>query len=237
MGSKGSTGAGPRPGGQISAGVGALAFGVLSLAQMLTANAPGGAYSASDVTHFLAAGHRATVIVVFHLAMLGVLGLVTFTAGLRDTVARVAGDHPAQVVSGLGTAAAACFAIGWGVGTGQALAHTEGGAQVVVPATTTYLISQIGVTFVFGCGAILLGLALLVFVRVTRTELSRPMRATLVTAGIAGFAGLAFFTFFLQLLLVAGVGVALLVRRQQAPVDHRSTGPTSGARELTADIP
>jgi hypothetical protein len=216
MASNGSTYGAPLRRDGMSAGVGAVAFGVLSITQLLIVNAPGGGYSAPAVTEFLGSGHRVAVIVVFHLAMLGVLGLVWFVAGLRDLGARVAGEARAYVVSGLGFAAAACFAIGWAVDTGQALAHTEGGADVVIPKTTTYLISQVGVTFVFGCGAMLLGLALLAFVRLARPVLSRPMRVALMIAGVAGFAGLAFFTFFLQLLIVTGVGVALLVRRDQA---------------------
>jgi hypothetical protein len=64
------------------------------------------------------------------------------------------------------------------------------------------------------------------------------MRVTLVIAGLAGFAGLAFFTFFLQLLLIAGIGVVLLVRPEPMSAGRRShDGPSSGAREMTAEIP
>ena len=42
------------------------------------------------------------------------------------------------------------------------VAHLEGGGRSAISPAVTYLISEIGVVFIFGCGAILLGFALIV---------------------------------------------------------------------------
>lgn len=202
-----------------NAGLGAIAFGVLTLAQLQISDSPGGSYDQASVASFLASGHRVAVIVLFQLAVLGILGLVAFMAELRAAAA-AASERAANVVWGLGVAAAACFTIGWGIDGGLALSHTEGGKDVVVTPATTYVLSEIGTTFIFGCGAILLGLALLAYVRAAGATLPRGVRVATAVAGVAGVAGLAFFTFFLQMLLIIGVGVALVVRRQQQQVNQ-----------------
>src|SRR4051794_15184256 len=201
--------------GSRAAGVGAIAFGVLTFAQLTLVNAPGGSYEESAVTDFLTTGHRVVVIAAFPLALLGVLGLVVFVSELRRLAVRSGAERVGGVVSVLGGAAAASFAIGWAVHCGLALAHVEGGEQVVISPTTTYTLSEIGVTFVFGSGAVLFGLALLSFAVAAKHAASPQMRLAMAIAGVAGVAGLAFFTFFLQLLLVTGVGVALVVRSRR----------------------
>jgi hypothetical protein len=197
----------------VAGGIGAIAFSVSSLMMIFIGNPPGGGFEQAAVTSFLGTGHRVVVIVLFHLAMLGVMGLLVFLGELRARVGEV-GGRASSLLNGLGGAAAACFAIGWGVVCGQALAHAEGGPQVVVSSSTTYLVSQVGVTFVFGCGAALLGLAMLT-AAATALEMARPLKATLVTAGVAGFAGLAWITFFVMLVLVGATGVALLTRTER----------------------
>jgi hypothetical protein len=57
-------------------------------------------------------------------------------------------------------AAAASFAVGWGVVGGQIFAHLEGGKKIAVPAPVTYLLGEVGVIFIFGSAAGLLGFAL-----------------------------------------------------------------------------
>src|SRR3954454_6437395 len=162
--------------GSKAAGIGAIAFGVLTFAQLTLANAPGGSYEESAVTEFLTKGHRVVVIAGFHFALLGVLGLVVFVAELRRLAVQSGAERAGGVISGLGGAAAASFAIGWAVHCGLALAQAEGGEQVVVGPTTTYTLSEIGVTFIFGSGAILFGLALLTFAFAAKGAVSSRMR-------------------------------------------------------------
>ena len=88
-----------------AAGVGGIAFGGLTLAALLLTDAPGGSYSASDVASFLARGHRPVAIACFFLAMLGILGLISLLAHLRDALASAPeGHHAASIVWGAGLA-------------------------------------------------------------------------------------------------------------------------------------
>jgi len=198
----------------LAAGLGGIVFSVLTLVAVIVANAPGGSYSASQVADYLASGHRVPVIIVFHLALVGLVGLVALLAHVRDSIAS---RNVASVVWGTGVAAAACFAIGWGVAGGQVVAHLEGGRAIAIPSAVTYLISEIGVVFVFGCGAILLGLALIVLSVSSGEQLPKWLRwLTLVCgiAGIAGVAGLAFFPFFILALWGLAIGLWLLAARR-----------------------
>ncbi|MDX6580782.1 MAG: hypothetical protein QOJ47_2331, partial [Gaiellales bacterium] len=51
----------------VGAGIGAIAFSVSTVAALVVANPPGGNYSATNVTDYLAKGHRIAVIVVVQL--------------------------------------------------------------------------------------------------------------------------------------------------------------------------
>lgn len=197
----------------VGAGLGGIAFSALTLLAVIVVNVPGGNYSASQVADYLARGHRIAVIVAFHLALLGLLGLIAVLAQLRDLLEN---RRAASIVWGTGLTAAACFAVGWGIAGGQVIAHLEGGRAIAVPAAITYLISEIGVVFIFGCGAILLGLSLIVLMLNVGTVLPRWLRWLTLFCGIAGVAGLAFFTFFILLLWGLAVGAWLIAARSHA---------------------
>jgi hypothetical protein len=211
--------------GSLLAGVGAIAFAVVTFVAVTVVNAPGGNYDASTVANFVARGHAVAAIVATHLALLGVLGLICLVAQLRDALpeSRRAGS----IVWGTGIAAAASFAIGWGVVGGQVLAHLEGGSRIAIPAPITYLISEVGVMFIFGCGAILLGFALVVFALNARTVFPAWLRRLTLVAGVCGIAGLAFFTFFALLFLLAVVGVWLVATARRSALPAVATQPGS----------
>jgi hypothetical protein len=207
--------------GALLAGGGAIAFGVLTVVAATVANTPGGNYSASSVADYLAHGHRVPVIVVTHLALLGVLGLIFLLAHLREAISVVPEYRRAgNIVWGTGLAAAASFALGWGVVGGQVIAHLEGGSDIVIPPAVTYLISEVGVVFIFGSGAILLGFALIVLMLNSRTVFPTWLRRLILIAGVCGVAGLAFFTFFVLMISLAVVGVWLVATagRSTSPV-------------------
>jgi hypothetical protein len=191
----------------IGAGIGGIAFSVLTLVAVIVANSPGGNYSAAQVADYLARGHRVAVIVVFHLALLGLLGLIALLAHLRDLLEN---RRAASILWGTGLAAAASFAVGWGIAAGQVIAHLEGGRAIAISPPVTYLISEIGVVFVFGCGAILLGLALIVLMLNAGQLLPGWLRWLTLACGIAGVAGLAFFTFFVLMLWGIATGLWLI---------------------------
>jgi hypothetical protein len=200
------------------AGLGGIAFSVLTLAAVQVSNAPGGNYSASQVASYLSRGHRIPEIVVFHLALLGLLGLIVLLAQLREAIGAAGNLRAARVVWGTGLASVASFAIGWGIAGGQVIAHLEGGRAISVSPPITYLVSEIGVVFIFGCGAILLGFALIVLTLNSRGILPTWLRRLTLLCGLAGVAGLAFFTFFILILwgLATGIWLVLIGRRASA---------------------
>jgi hypothetical protein len=202
----------------VLAGVGGIAFGVLTFAAVVLANPPGGGYSASQVADYLAKGHRVGAIVAMYLGWFAVFGLICLLAHLR-AAANLAPGHEwaTSIFWGTGLAAAASFAVGWGVVGGQVIAHLEGGSGVTIPPPTTYLVSEVGVIFIFGAGAALLGIALVVLMLAVRTTLLPGwLRWLTVIAGLCGIAGPAFFTFFLLLAWGVLIGIWLIASREPA---------------------
>ena len=208
------------------AGLGGIAFSVLTVAAIQVSNAPGGNYSASGVASYLSRGHRLPEIIVFHLALLGLLGLIVLLAQIREAIGAAGNLRAAQVVWGAGVASVASFAIGWGILGGQVVAHLEGGRAISVSPAVTYLLSEIGVVFIFGCGAILLGFALIVLMLNSRGILPTWLRSLTLVCGIAGVAGLAFFTFFVLMLWGIAIGVWLVLAGRRAPVNELVAQPS-----------
>ena len=209
------------------AGVGGIAFSVLTLVAITVSNAPGGNYSASQVAGYLSRGHRVAQIVVFHLALVGLLGLIVLLAQLREALGAAGNPRAAQIVWGAGVAAVASFAIGWGIIGGQVIAHLEGGHAINISPAITYLISEIGVVFIFGCGAILLGFALIVLMFNSRGILPTWLRRLTLVCGIAGVAGLAFFTFFVLMLWGIAIGAWLLLAGRRTTTGGLVVQPTA----------
>jgi hypothetical protein len=200
------------------AGIGAVAFGILTFAAFFLANPPGSTYNASDVAAYLATGHRALVIVAMYLGWVGVVGLICFLAHLRGYVGGE--GMAANVFWGTGVAAAASFALGWSVDGGQIIAHLEGGKALSVSPAVTHLISEVGsVLFIFGSGSAMLGFGLIALVIASRGTLPRWLRRLTLVAGVCGIAGPAFFTFFFLLLWAIAFGIWLLA------AGHSSTAP------------
>jgi hypothetical protein len=200
------------------AGVGALAFSVLSFAAVTLVNNPGGGYAESTVTDYLAASHFPVVLLGLCLGLLGVVGLLCLLSYLRELIGT--GDNEQQlgnVFWGTGVASAACFAVGWGFIAGQPVAHAEAGSVLAIPPTVTHLISETGGSvMIYGAGSMLLGLALAILF-LKPAALPTWLRWLTLIAAIAAFAGLAFFTFALVLLwgLVVGTWLLIADRRRQ----------------------
>lgn len=200
-----------------SAGVGAIAFSVLTVVAILAANEPGSNYTTSDVTDYLAKSHRITVIVVMHLALLGMVGLICLLAHLRNIISVVPENRTAaDIVWGTGIAAAASFAVGWAVVGGQVIAHLEGGSGLVIAPPVTHLIGELGVVFIFGSGGILLGCALIVAMLSSPTIFPAWLRRLTMVAGVCGIAGLAFFPFFILMIWGVVIGAWLLTTGRAA---------------------
>ena len=200
------------------AGVGSLAFSVLSFTAATLVNNPGGGYAESTVTDYLAAGHFPVILLGLCLGLLGVVGLLCLLSYLRELMGTGADEQQlGSVFWGTGVASAACFAVGWGFVAGQPVAHAEAGSVLAVPPTITHLISETGGSvMIYGSGSMLLGLALAIFF-LKGAALPAWLRWLTLIAAIAAFAGLAFFPFVLVLLWGVVVGLWLLIaggRRQ-----------------------
>jgi len=202
---------------RVIGGIGGIAFGVLTFVAIVISEAPGGGYSTSHIATYLSSGHRAVAIAAMYLGLLGALGLVCLLVELREGLAATTAG---RVAWGVGIAAAASFAVGWGVLGGQIFAHLEGGKKIVIPPPVTYLLGEVGVIFIFGSAAALLGFALIAVVLAGGGMLPGWLRWFALVAGLCGIAGPAFFTFFVLLLWAVATGIWLLRARSPAP------GPT-----------
>ena len=94
----------------------------------------------------------------------------------------------------------------------------------MIPPAVTYLISEIGVMFVFGCGAMLLGFALVTLMVSSRGLMPNWLRRLTLVFGLCGIAGLAWATFFVLLLGTAVIGAWLI-----------AAGRTQASHELAVE--
>jgi len=194
------------------AGVGSIAFSVLTIVGLALANPPGGTYKASDAAKYVAKGHHVAVFASVYVLLLAVLGLLLLLAYLRDLLSAAPdGERVARIFWAMGIGAATSFAIGWAIVLGNAIAHAFGGGGVVVDPAVTYLASELGFTVVFGPAAILLGFALIAFVIGGRALVPAWLRWSTLVAGVAGVVSLAFFPAALVLLWGIVMGIWLLV--------------------------
>lgn len=215
MYSNGRTAMTSRP---LAAGFCAIAFGVMMLAATFISDAPGGNYSSSQVAGYVSSGKRASQLLAFFLAMCAIPALISTLAHIRDAVATSPDrGRAASLIWGSGIAAAACFALGWGVEGGQIIAHLEGGSAIVIPPAVTYLISEIGVVFIFGCGSMLLGFALITLMVSSRGLIPNWLRRVTLVVGICGVAGLAWATFFALLVGMVVIGAWLVAAGRAQP--------------------
>lgn len=190
------------------AGLGAIAFGVLAFVAMLVASPPGGNYSVSDVTDFLAKGHRPAVFISVYLMLIATAGLVVFLARLRDTIV---GPDRTSLFWGFSIAAAAAWLAGYLFAISPALALAfSGGHLSTLSPPVTYALNEGGYAIMYGAGGLLLGCALLTFV-VGAVRVPAWARWFTAVAGVCALAALAWFPFFLVYLWAIVMGVYTLV--------------------------
>jgi hypothetical protein len=204
------------------AGLGGIAFGVLTIIGLLIANPPGGNYKAHDAVKYVAHGHHAAVFVALYLLMLGLFGLLLFLAYLRD-LAFAAGEGwgLARIFWSTSLVAIASLAVGWSVALGAAIAHAYGGKDVVVSPAVTYVIVETGSAAIWGAGGILLGFGLIALLIASRGSLPGWVRLATLVAALGGLASPAFFPSALLLLWAIAIGIWLFLtasRLNAAPV-------------------
>jgi hypothetical protein len=211
----------------VVAGIGGIAFGVLTIVGLALIGPPGGTFKAHDVSKYLEKGHRVAVIAGLYVELLAVLGLILLLAFLRERVAAWA----TRVFWTLGTIAAGALALGFAVMAAGAIARAIGGSSVVVPATTSYVISQIGGTIVWGPGGILLAFALIALALSVGIAVPAWLRWLTLVLGIIGLASPAFFPSLALLVwgVVTGLWLSIAGARGDGAPRAATAGPSSAA--------
>ena len=197
------------------AGIGALAFGILTFVGLALMNPPGGTYKAHDVAKYLKHGHRVAVFAGLYVEILAALGLLLLLTYLRDRVAAPATRFASWLVGVIG---GSMILLGFTVAAAGAIAHAYGGSGVVVPPTTSYLISETGAAIVWGPGGVLLGLSLILLAAARGVTFPGWLRWVTLVAGVLGLASPAFFPSLALLVWAIVTGIWLLtVGARQGP--------------------
>jgi len=199
----------------LAAGVGALAFGILTFVALLIASPPGGTYSTKDITNYLAKGHRAAVIVAIYVLVLAIIGMLLMLWRMRDEIVGTRGT----LFWGLGIASAACWLAGFAIVIAPATSLAfSGGKLTTLPGTLTYTVAEAGWAVAYGAGGILLGAALVTYA-IGPVAAPAWVRWTTLVAGVAALAEIAWFPQFLVYVWAIAIGIWTLVsKRSSAPV-------------------
>jgi hypothetical protein len=205
------------------AGIGALAFGILTFVGLALMNPPGGNYKAHDIEKYLKHGHRVAVFAGLYVEILAALGLLLLLAYLRDRVAAPATRFASWIVGVIG---GSMILLGFTVAAAGAIARAYGGSGVVVPPTTSYLVSETGAAMVWGPGGVLLGVSLLLLAAPRGVALPAWLRWLTLIAGVLGLASPAFFPSLALLVwaIVTGIWLLTVSARPEAAARSEPAG-------------
>jgi hypothetical protein len=204
----------------VVAGIGSIAFTVLTIVGLALVNPPGGNYKVSNINDYLAKGHRVAVFAGLYVELLAILGLILVLAYLRDLLTSA---RTTRVFWGLGMIAAGALVLGWAVMAAGAIARAIGGSGVVVSAPTTYLVSEVGASMVWGPGAILLAVALIAFAINIGAALPAWLRWLTLVLAVIGLASPAFFPSLALLIWGIATGAWLLIAGGRAHTTPATT--------------
>ncbi len=200
----------------VAAGIGSIAFGLLTPTAFFILGPMGGTYAAADVASYISSGHFVVAGAMAFLGLVGVAGLVCLGAFLRQ---RAESDDTAsiwpQTLWGLVLGAATCFAVSWGIAVSQPIGNNEAGVNLNIPPTITYAIGISGTEVFFESAATLLGFVLIGLAITNRPRLPAWLRWSTLVVGLLAITSLLFFTFFPLLLWGVVIGVWLLAGDRQ----------------------
>ena len=193
-----------------TAGLGLLAYAIGTPVAFMGIGAPGGDYSDSTVTNFIASGHRVTAIALAYLGAFAALGLLPFAARMRSEL-RSGGD----LFWGLSVAGVAASVVGWFMIGGLPVVFAEGGTALAgLPHDVVYAMSEISILVAVGASSFLVGSAALVLA--TRAPLPGALRVFTVVGGVCGLLASFFFPIFLFWLSAIVLGGWMLASRARA---------------------
>jgi hypothetical protein len=194
------------------AGVGALAFGILTFVALLIASPPGGNYSTKDVDKYLAKGHRAAVFVAIYVLVVALIGMLLMLWRMRE---EIVGTRSA-IFWALGVASTASWLAGFAIVIGPAASLAfSGGHLSTLPPTLTYTIAEAGWAVAYGAGGILLGCALLTYA-IGPVAAPAWVRWSTLVAGVCAVASIAWFPQFLVFVWAIVIGIWTLVSKRSA---------------------
>lgn len=201
----------------VAAGIGSIAFGVLTFVAIFVGGPMGGTYGAADSASYISSGHLVVAVAMALCGLLGVAGLIVLSAYLRQRAElEVSGSIWPRTAWGLLLGAAICFAVTWGIFVSQPVGNNEAGTNLNVPPTITYAIGITGTEVLFESAATLLGFAMILVAIANLPRLPAWLRWSTLVVGILGITSLAFFTFFPLLLWGIVMGVWLIAGNRQA---------------------
>jgi hypothetical protein len=216
-------------------GIGGIAFAVLTVVTFPLAATPGGNYTASDLTSFVASGHRPAVFVSLYLAVIAASGLICLFARLRQAIVAAGGRQVPDVIFwGAGLAVAIAFLFGWIISFSVPMTYAFSNGGFAIAPAVTYAIVELGLELVFGAGGILMGLALIGLFIGSRGALPAWLRWVTLVAGIVGLASPAFFPFFALLLWGLVTGIWLLSTAWRT--EESTVSSTSANRAETVSV-
>jgi len=206
--------------GSVLAGVGAIAFAILTVVGIVVGGAPGGNYDEKDVANYVSIGHLPAVIVSGYLALFGVLGLICLLAYLRKAIsAQPDRELAAAFFWGAGLTSAASLAVGWGLLTGIAVAAAEGGsanpgnvgAVATISHAETYMLSDTIINVLYGSGGILFAFALMALAWASAGVLPRWLRWLSGIIGVLALGTPAYLPSFVIPIWFVVIGIWLIV--------------------------
>ena len=210
-----------------AAGLGLLAYGVLTPAAFMTIGAPGGAYDEHSVTTYLSSSHWGLAFGLAYLGAFASLGLLVFGTRMSELLGTAG-----ALVRGLGVAGAAAGVIGWFLVGGISVAFAEGARPVVaeVPHSVVYLVSEMSNLVAVCASAFCVGAMALVLARALGATLPRWLRIATYVAGPCGLFAPLFFPLFVFWLWTIAFAV-WLVRVPGAELSVTGRRRTPASRE------
>ena len=176
---------------QRAAGLGLVAYGIVTPVAFLAIGSPGGNYDDATVARYMSSGHWVTAFTLAYLGAFASLGLLPFASRVRHEL-----SSDGNILWALAVCATAAAVVGWFLVGGLAVAFAEGGhALRSVPHPVVYMVSEMNNLIAVCSGAFFAGAAALMLA--SRAALPNWLRISTYVAGVCGILAAFFFPLFL----------------------------------------
>ncbi|MDQ1617324.1 MAG: hypothetical protein QOJ60_3263 [Actinomycetota bacterium] len=195
-----------------AAGLGLLAYGLLTSIAFTGIGSPGGDYEDKTIVSYMSSGHWAGAMVIAYLGAFASLGLLVFASRMRHEL-RSGGS----VLWGLAVAGTAAGVVGWFLVGGISVSFAEGGSALsTLPHPVVYLVSEMSNLIAVCASAFFVGAAALVVA--AKAALPRSLRIASYVAGVCGLFAAFFFPIFLFWLWAIAFGGWMIATGERRPV-------------------